>query len=289
MHILGKTFAVLVVIAAIAASMITSKLVVVRNSWTQKNVSSRNKYLEAKPKVDELESRVDQLRAEAIRKQDLWGKFWDNVQTSVGNDGTVNVNIGLESGWYPNLLVHGFEKAADGSTIYRGSFLAVDVRNGGSLLKPNWKVSNEEVKTWAPQGVWRWRNTIPSGLQENFDRQLLTILKYEETLGDRSHTLQTQNELLAQANEALKRREEELIGGETLEKSELVDPEFREGLVSALEQAEEQRNKILQKIDHLRREVREIQRQIEALVQENTDLIEKLPQSPTDKALTQKK
>jgi hypothetical protein len=290
MHILGKILAIFVVLAAVGAAMITSKLVVVRNSWTAKNFAAKKKYLETKPKVDELEARVDQSRSEAVRKRDLWGTYWNNVQTAkAAADGSVQVNVGAESGWYPNLLLHGFEVAADGASIYRGSFLAADVRNGGSLLKPNWRVSPEELNTWQFNQPWRWRNTIPSGQSENIDRQLLSILKYEETLGDRRRTLATQSGLLDQANENLKRREDELVGGDTLEKSELVAPEFREGLVAALEQAEEQRNLILEKIDHLRREIREIQRQIEELVKDNNELVGQLPQPEPDAKVTGKK
>lgn len=292
MHTVGKVMACLVVVAAIAASVVTSKLVTVRNSWTSKNISAKKKFQELKPKVDELEDRVDQLKNEALRKQELWGKYWNGVQTNVNpGDGSLVLNIGLESGLSQNLLLHGFETAQDGSSIYRGSFVVTTVQNGSSQLKPNWKASNDEIRAWQAGGVWRWRNSIPPGVSENFDRQLLQILKAEETLSDRRSTLATQQGLLEEANEGLKRREDELVGGPSLEKSELIAPEFRDGLVAALEQAEEQRNKNLEEIDRLRREIREVYHQIEQIHEENGELIEKLPQpkASSDSPMTSKK
>ena len=64
MHTLGKVFAFLVVLAAIAASIFTAKLVQVRNSWTAKSLASKNKFNEAKPKIEALEAQIDSLKNE---------------------------------------------------------------------------------------------------------------------------------------------------------------------------------------------------------------------------------
>jgi hypothetical protein len=289
MHLLGKILAFLVLVAAGVAAVFTSKLVTVRNSWTVKAAAYKSKYTkDLQPGIAKLESEVERYKNELLRSQDLWGKSWNNVQTNVAKDGGVNVGIGVESDIHQGLVLYGFEIGEDGKSTYRGSFVANEVGNGTSSLKPNWRVKPDEVQQWQ-SGNWRWRNSIPSGYQENFDKQLLTILRYEETLGDRQRTLATQKQLLEQANDTLKLREAELVGGDVLSKAPAVDSEFREGLVPAVEQTEEERNQKLEQIDELRRKVREVQADIERLNAENADLVQRLPASSRDAKISQKK
>jgi hypothetical protein len=290
MHPVGKVLAILVVFAAIGASVLTAKLVQVRNSWTAKSVASKNKYLnDLQPKIESLETQITALKSEIFRSRDLWGYVWNGVPTNVANpDGTLQINIGTASGIRDKLLLHGFEIAADGTSIYRGSFLAIEPQNGNATLKPNWRIAPEDVRTWQ-SGNWRWRNMIPSGYQENIDRQLTAILKHEETLSDRRLTLAKQNELLAEANQQLKVREAELLGGAELGKAASVESEYRDGLVSAVTDVEEGRNEKLRQIDELRRTVRKIQADIERTRDENIELVRRLPQSGSREDVTQKK
>ena len=55
MHTSGKVLAFLVVLLAITASVLTAKLVQVRNSWTAKSVASKNKFNDLNPKVAAME------------------------------------------------------------------------------------------------------------------------------------------------------------------------------------------------------------------------------------------
>jgi hypothetical protein len=288
MHVLGKVFAFLVVIEAIIAGALTAKLVQVRNSWTAKVAASKAKYVELAPKIEDLHAKIDNLRNEIFRSRELWGSYLPNVDT--GNpqaDGTLSVNIGTDKGIRPNMLLHGFEVDANGATVYRGSFLVADSQPGASTLKPNFRITPEDVKSWKG-GNWRWRNAVPAGYLETFDKQLLAILKGDETLKARDMLLADQKRMLENANNTLKKREAELVGGEGLAKAESVGPEFREGLVAALEQSEEDRNQTLLKIDELRRAVREIQADIERLQAENLELIEKLPEPSSPAVVTPK-
>ena len=50
MHMLGKILAFLVVFVAIAASLLTAKLIHVRNSWTAKTLVAKNKFADLQPK-----------------------------------------------------------------------------------------------------------------------------------------------------------------------------------------------------------------------------------------------
>ena len=93
----------------------------------------------------------------------------------------------------------------------------------------------------------------------------MAILKDEEALRARSIDLEGQKGLLSNAEGTLKLREAELVGGDGLAKADSVEPEFRDGLVSASEQTEEERNQTLRKVDELRRAVRNVQADIERL------------------------
>jgi len=292
MHTLGKVFAFLVVLAAIAASIFTAKLVQVRNSWTAKSLASKNKFNEAKPKIEALEAQIDSLKNETFRSRDLWGAFWPVVATNViSPDGAVQVGVGSDLGMRDKLLLHGFELTPEGTSIYRGSFLPVEIQNAAAVLKPDWRATPAEVATWK-SGNWRWRNLVPPGYEENFDKQLTTILKLEETLSDRVRTLKGEENLLAEAKAKLKLREAELIGGEELADkadNQRLEPEFREGLVAAMTQAEEDRNQTLVKIDELRRKVRSVKSDIDRMLIENTELTSRLPQPGPKSELSQKK
>lgn len=292
MHTLGKVLAGLVVAAAIAASLLTAKLIQVRNSWTLKATTAKNKFIELQPKIDALQAKIDSIRAEIFRSQELWGAALNNVPTQVANpaDGTVQLGIGTDLGIRPNMLLHGFQMTGEGGDIYRGSFLVTEVQPNGSLLKPNFRVTPDDVKTWPAQpSPWRWRNALPSGYQETFDRQLMSILKDEETLRARAMTLADQKELMNKATAALKQREAELVGGEGLATAESVGVEFREGLVAAIEQIEEDRNRILLKVDELRRTVRKVNGDIERLKSANVESMDRLPDAAAPAAVTFKK
>ena len=290
MHYLGKILAFLVVFSAIAASLLTAKLIQVRNSWTAKAAAAKAKFVDTQPKIDALEVKIESLKNELFRSRELWGSFWQKVQTTVNPaDGAVTIGIGSDVGVRPAMLLHGFEIAADGSAVYRGSFLVGDVQKDSSSLKPNFRATPEDVKNWPPTGLWRWRNSLPPGYMETFDRQLLSILKDEETLRARTITLDGQKQMLVKANSTLKQREAELVGGEGLAKGDSVGPEFRDGLVSAVEQTEEERNMVLLKLDGLRRKVREVQADNERLQAENQGLIQRLPEPQPRNAVTQNK
>ena len=290
MHTSGKVLAFLVVLLAITASVLTAKLVQVRNSWTAKSVASKNKFNDISPKIVALQAQIDSLNNELFRSRELWGSFFFPVQTEVlnPNDGTVRVGVGSDNGVRDKFLMHGFETAEDGTSIYRGSFLPVDIQNNTASLKPNWRANPEEIRTWKP-GNWRWRNLVPPGYVDNFDKQLTTILKHEETLSDRVRTLKGQVKLLAEANAKLKLREAELVGGAELPKTESVNPEFRDGLVAAMAAAEEDRNQTLLTIDKLRRDVRSVQADIEQMLSDNIELTIRLPQPGAANPLSVKK
>ena len=277
MHTMGKVGVWLVVVAALAASTLTSKLIQVRDSWTKKNVTAQSQYRALVPKIDELQEQLSALEGEKFRALDLWGNSSAPVQTTVGAQGVLTIDMGTNSGMAEKKIVYGFEVQPDNSVIFRGDFTVTTARDVQSQLQPNWKVRAEDGATWK-SGMWRWRNQLPSAFQQNFDKQLLLLGQTEDTLNDRRKTADVQTKLLAQAQEQFKLREAELVGGDQLSKDPAVDVEFREGLVAGVEQVEESRNQFLTKVDDLRRKLRAVQNEVDRLQKRNIELTNKLPQ-----------
>lgn len=283
MHVLGKVGVWLVVVAAAASTVLTAKLVQVRNSWTKKAYTLQTGYQSLQPKVAALTEEVTRLEAEKFRAQELWGYYWKDVPTQVQRaaDGVLAIGIGTNHGIREKQVLYGFEILPNGSPVYRGDFTVVTARDVQAQMQPNWKVRPEDVQTWQPNANWRWRNTIPSGYQPVYDQQILAIAKSDDTLTDRKKKLATENTLEMQAQAQLALREAELVGGDQLSKEAAVDVEFREGLVAAVEQTEETRNQVLRKVDELRRRLRAVQHDVDRLTTENIELTRKLPQAET--------
>lgn len=282
MHVMGKVGVWLVVIAAAVSTVFTAKLIQVRNSWTKKVSGLKSTYQALQPKIAELTEQQVRLEAELFRSTELWGKYWNGVLTQVRPaDGVVQLGIGTNNGVAEKKVLYGFEILQDGTTVYRGDFTVVTARDVQSQLQPNWKVRTEDVQTWQPQANWRWRNVLPPGYQPRFDQHLLAISRADQILADRKSKLVVETGLEVQSKDQLNRREAELKGGEQLSKDPVVDIEFRDGLVAAVEEAEEARNKVLLKVDELRRRLRVVQHGIDHQKEENLELTRKLPQPPT--------
>lgn len=277
MHTMGKVGVWLVVVASLAASMLTSKLIQVRDGWTKKDVAARDQYRAVVPKIAELQEQLSALEGERFRALNLWGHSSPPAQTTVQAQGALTVDLGTDNGFVEKRTVYGFEIQPDNSVIYRGDFTIETARNGQSQLQPNWKVRAEDGVTWKSER-WRWRNQLPPAFQQNFDKQILLLGQTEDSLNDRRKTVEVQTQLLAQAQEQLELREAELVGGDQLKKGAALDVEFREGLVAGVEQVEEARNQILTKVDTLRRKLRAAQSEIDRLQKGNIELAAKLPQ-----------
>lgn len=280
MHIMGKVGVWLVVIAAAASTVLTAKFIQVRNSWTKKNVTLQNTYRTLQPKIADLNEQLARLEGDLYRSKELWGGYWNDVPTAVRpQDGAVVVDRGTDQGLRDGMTLYGFEILPDGTSIYRGDFKVVTARQVQTQLQPNWRVRPEDVSTWQPNGKWRWRNLVPPGGQPNYDVQVLSIAKADDTLTDRKKKLATEVALEKQAEAQKNLRDAELVGGDQLPKDPALDVEFREGLVAALEQVEEERNQVLRKVDELRRRLRATQQSVDRLQAENLELSQKLPQA----------
>lgn len=278
MHISGKIVAWLLIPAILGAMVLSAKAVKVRNSWTAKYEKLRKEYADVAPKLDEARAALDHAQAEWHRATQTWG-LYAQANTTVQNPaaGTLTVGLGTSQGIKDKQWLYGFEVQQDGSAIYRGDFVVTIVREGESVLQPNWRLRPGDTEGWK-NGQWRWRLFLPSAYPNQFDEYEQTLLQEDELLADRQLTLATQKELTDSATEQLKLREAELVGGADLSQDEALDIEFRNGLVAALEELEEARNAELIAIDRLRRSVRNLQQKIRSTEAKNRELVDQLPQ-----------
>ena len=282
MHVMGKVAVWLVVLAAAASTILTAKLIQVRNSWTKKATDYQTQYEKLQPKIAEQTEQVARLQADYFRARDLWGVYWKDVPTQIRQpaQGILVIDIGMNHGVRPKDYLYGFEVMPDGTSVYRGDFTVDVAQDVQSQLVPNWVVRPDDVETWQ-QGNWRWRNMIPPGNQPVFDRLTQAIAREYDALADRQARLKAETELEMQAIAQLKQREAELIGGDQLSKDPESSIEYREGLVAAVEETEETRNQVLRKVDELRRRLRSVQHDVDERQAQNLELTRKLPQPPT--------
>lgn len=284
MHITGKIFAALVVLAGLGATIMTAKLVTVRNSWTAKTQSFENNFKTATVDAQSVRQQHLLVQAELERLNRDWGTDFRSVggvptQILGAADGRLEVGLGSNVGLKEKQIIHGFEVQADNTTIYRGPFeVLAGLQAERCAAAPKWRIRPGEPATWQA-GRWRWRSAVPAGYSKRFDDQGLNFTRSDETLADRSASLAIQGRLLDETKAALQRRTAELVGGPELPQEESLPQEFRLGLVATLEAGEEERNTVLLEIDDLRRQVREARDAMQRIHEENIKLTAQLPQA----------
>lgn len=278
----GKALAVMVVLAGLGSMILTAKLITVRNSWAAKSNTFIKNYADTAKQVRESNEQRQLVLHELERMNREWGTDFraaGGVQTQALNpaEGKLEVQLGLGAGLQEKQLVHGFEIQGDGSSIYRGPYMVSGPPQAErSAVAPAWRIRPNEPAGWQA-GRWRWRSSIPSGYSQQFDKLMGDFTRADEVLADRNASIAIQDKLIADATMALQRRQAELVGGDELPKDDNIPPEFRNGLVSTLEAAEEERNRVLLEIAALRRQVREARDAVVQLQQQNLALSQKLP------------
>lgn len=281
MHWSGKVFAWLLIPLILLAMVFTAKLVTVRNNWTAKLEKSKLKYADLAPKEVEAEAAWYKAQAEWHRATEFWGSYLGPLPTNVNPaTGALAAKMGAP-GIQQGQWMYGFEVQPDGTSIYRGDFVAGTVREGESLMQPNWRVREGDMDGWQA-GNWRWRFKLPPAYPNFFDEFQQTLLRQDELLADRQQSLLVQQDLIRSATAQLKLREAELVGGPELPQDAALDLEYRQGLVAAIEELEEVRNAELISGDRLRRSVRDLNQRIEATQAKNRELVRTLPQPATE-------
>ena len=248
--------------------------------------------LNEKSKSELLESR--QLLASAKLG---WGYEWNFG--AGGNVGSVQVvsdrlavtGLGTANGLVSNEVteggqqrfvqpvVHVFALDGQGGSFYVGEFVAGigpnELSEQNATLTPVWIVTRRELATLNFSGGVRMRSQIPAGGRSEAGSLDQTIQRTYEQLGQTALRLEEQKRLSDAAEAALVVRKNELLGDPN--GPENADhPEYKVGLVKALEDLEEERNAVQVGVDTLRRLIKTAsefrQQQVDALKQIVTSL-----------------
>lgn len=155
--------------------------------------------------------------------------------------------------------LHVFAANGQGKLTYTGEFqLGIGPNELGEqtcVLYPTWSVSPQEIASWDFSHEVRLRTHIPSGRLAEIDSLNQTIQRSNEQLTQlNSRTDGHQKALKEKADLSLQTRRNELLGDPA--GAEVAErPEFKVGLVQAIEDTEEERNAIQVAVDAIRRRI----------------------------------
>jgi len=280
MHVLSKVLLGVVVVMAIIAVILTSKLRLARGHWLEQ-VEQREEKLETLS--EDLRKKrlvVAAARDEVNRLMVNWGQTWP-AQGQVVNpqQGAIAINLGgnaglgrreRESGAQLPLL-YAFAVSPQGTDPrYLGEFRAAEVRPDGMVAQLTRLPYEGEAQSW-PAGPMRIRESIPSHWRAIFTGLETRTAEAQQDVQDQQARLQLADELIAKSQEQLQRRLGQLEG--TPNAIEGSSPEVvREGT---------QRNTRLGQVDDLRHEYDRKYRRLLELIEQNRELETQLPQPGT--------
>ncbi|MBI1345634.1 hypothetical protein GC163_05035 [bacterium] len=295
MHWSGKTFAFLIILASLASTVLTAKVIAVRNSWAAKAQKFDTDYSKLAADVVKEQAKLVAIRDDIATTLRDWGAYWvADTQAANAAEGRLQLGIGTNQRVEEGMVIHGFQLYDDPQnpgtqvSIYRGPFRVVTSQADQCQVLPAWRLRPADlgqaslpdggtIPAWQG-GNWRWRSMLPSGYSDQFDDQTIAFTKAQETLAERQQTMAVQNRLFDETTSQVAVRNAELFGGPELAQDEALNAEFREGVVAPLEQTEEARNGVLLSIAELREKVRQERDMVLKLQATNLELTQKLPQ-----------
>jgi len=154
--------------------------------------------------------------------------------------------------------MHVFADNGQGKVVYTGEFLLGigpnELGDQTCVLYPTWNVSPEEMASWNFNNGVRIRTQIPPGGRAEIDSLNQTIQRSAGQLAQLNTRTEDQKQLKADADKALQARRNELLGD--AEGADVAErPEFKVGLVRAIENTEEERNAVQVAVDAIRRNI----------------------------------
>ncbi len=188
--------------------------------------------------------------------------------TGLGSDARLEPLNVTDAAGQPQIaapVVHVFKGDGQGGSIYIGEFKAESVSPTSCVLAPQWNVSADDLQQWDFSQGSRFRSQIPAGGRSAVENLHQTIQRTREQILQTELRTQEQQRLNAAAEAALTVRKNELLGDATA--ADNADhPEYKLGLVQALEDLEEERNAVQVAVDQLRRLIKSATKSREELV-----------------------
>lgn len=286
----GIWLVLLVMLLAMAATPLASRLVQVRGSWQKKTAEAKVKVLELRKKATEAEKAIEIAKGELQRTIHGWERYWTAQVIEGRQPGTLaTVGLGSNQGFAPVgaaiPVVYAFQPSPEGM-IYVGAFRISAAQETQAALTPNWRLRPDEEKTWRYGPNWRFRSNIPPQHRIKFAEYEKTMLIKDELVAQQERNLEYQKNAKAKAEEQLELRIRELKGDPDKANSNL-DKYLIDGLHKAVADVENSRNKSQGEVDDLRRQIKRARDEIERLTQENESLVDNatgdVPRTATNK------
>jgi hypothetical protein len=283
MHTLGKVLAWFTFLLALGAVYLSAQVLAKRNAATAQLETNRAAYEKTIAPLEE--ARVALRRAKDAYKQALHGwtpLYGGNLPIVPGNPGEIAIrNLGQTSRLQAGKRVHVFTAGADGKSAYLGPFTVTEVFADQTNAVADFPLRPSDQANWqnlVGQSAGRVYGSIPSVGPE-------TVLHLQQLMVRKQQLLEAEQELLAVrqkevniANEHLNYRNNELHGDQTLQNDRDALPQFViDGLVKAIEDADESRNRIQTEVDDLRHQIKASYDEIVALKAANEALAATLP------------
>ena len=281
MHTLGKVFLGVTAVLAIAAVLLTSKLINIRNSWMAKVEANATRIEGFDGQIEQKRKELASLRDQLTRQRLAWDKLDVSPAARPEPNGQVTVQVGPAQGFgvvaadQAKPIVHAF--AMNGAeSIYIGPFQVTAGQQSQSMLTPLFQVEPTEPANW-PTTNWHLWQQVPSDAPTRLVDLKGLIARKTENRDSRQATLALQTRAVQEAEEQLQSHVRELFGNDQAPQLERA-PELRQGLVAALADAERGRNEKLAELDRLRHRVDENYRRLTDVVAANRQLVQGLPQ-----------
>lgn len=289
MHVLSKVLLGVVVVMAIVAVILTSKLRLARGHWLEQ-VEQREEKLETlQEDLRKKRLLVAAARDEVNRLMVNWGRTWP-AQGQVVNPqtGAIAINVGGNSGLGRRELeggaqlpsIYAFAVSPQGTDPnYLGEFRLTEVQADRASAQLTRLPYQGEPQSW-PAGPMRIRESIPSHWRAIFTGLDTRTAEALQDAQDQQARLQMADELIGKSQEQLQRRLAQLEGSPNA--IEGSSPEVINGLVASLRSEETDRNTKLGRLDDLRHEYDRKYRRLLQMVDENRELEMELPQPGAD-------
>ena len=303
MHTLGKVLAWFTFLLALGAVYLSAQVLAKRNAATADLETNRAAYEKTIAPLEE--ARVAERRAEDAKTQALHG--WtpryaidldgdnldgNNLGISAGAPGTIAIaGLGQFSGLQAGKRIHVFTVTADRKSAYLGPFTVTEVFQDQTNATADFPLRASDAANWrsvvgqtsdrpnapVPGRVY---GSVPSVGPE-------TVLHLQQLMVRKHQLLEAEQELLAVrqnevsiANEHLNYRNNELHGDDSLKDERDALPQFViDGLVKAIEDADESRNRTQTEVDDLRHQIKASYDEILELKAANEALAATLPAS----------
>lgn len=289
MHTWGKVFTVATALAAVAALMLSSKMLQVHGSWLGKVEGLEKSNRDNAETIENDERELRALQANLHVTLIDWDKYWPGVPIDVNPQGGVitSRNFGKNFGYVglPGIdrpIVHAFQLGSNGAQ-YMGPFQPPqpgDLDTNQVRLQQVGKSRPGDMPAWK-SGNWRFRTRIPGRFRSIFNDLNTKLSEDDERLKLVQAKEADQDTNNQAAQQQLATRIQELIG-------DPADPAST-GLVGAMETEEELRNQALAVVDRLRRQIKAANEDLNRLVETNNKLAGSLGKKATTAVSTTSK